>query len=570
MKKRILLIDDDQLVIQTLERLLTLKGYEVVCAQNAVEAISQVAVKDFDLVISDIRMPGDNGVTVVEKIKNMYDERKARCGFIFISGYTEEDTPAHAIRLGVNKFLFKPFDNEEFLKNIVEEIEILTTRKRLEEAGVSVKPETVIEKRRITREKLETRRVVITGIGVVAANGIGKEAYWRGLREGKNCVGRITFFDCSTFPSQAAGEIRDFEAQKFIPEKSDIKRMGRSAHLGVAAARLALEDSGLKLNGQISGEIGVILGSAVSGLEYVEVDFRALERGGVRKVRPYLGIAGFGGAVSSEISRALGIRGQSTTISTGCTASTDAMGYALELIRNCKSDILITGGADACVTPGILAAFCQMGSVSRWKEEFHRASRPFNRDRDGFVLGEGSWIFVFEELEHALARNARVYGEVLGYGATCDAWHMAKPHPSGDYTAQAIQLALDDANVLPQQVNLFEAYGNGTPINDSYETAVVKRVFGEHAFDLVMPSIKSMLGHPLGASGAQQLAAALMSINEGYVHPTINYEVPDPECDLNYVPNKACKKEVKFAVCNSLAFGAKNASLVVGGFKETP
>lgn len=559
MSAKILLIDDEVLVVKSLTRLLRKSGYEVEAASNALEAVSQTANINFDLVISDIRMPGENGVIAIEKIKKIYDERGHTCGFIFISGYAEEDTPAHAIRLGVDKFLFKPFDNNLLIKNIEEELTLIKQQRELKSAPSFPN----IVTRKPFPEKKGLKRAVITGIGVVAPNGIGKEAYWKGLREGVNCVDKITFFDASTFPSKVAAEIRTFRPENYVDEKNEIKRMGRSSHLAIAGAKLCIQDAGISL----PKTTGVILGSAVSGLEYVEIDFRALEKGGVKKVRPFVGIAGFAGAISSEISRALGIQGLSLTLSTGCTSSTDAMGYAIDLIRNGKEEILVSGGADACVTPGILSAFCQMGAASTWKNSFHQASRPFNKDRAGFVISEGAWIFLFEELKHALSREAKIYGEVAGYGATCDAWHMAKPHPSGEYTAKAICIALEDAGLLPQEIDLFETYGNGTPINDSYETAVIKKVFGAHAYKLLAPSIKSMLGHPLGASGAQQVAAVLMALQKGIVHPTINYEVPDPECDLNYVPNKAVKKEINAAVCSSIAFGAKNSSIILKKYK---
>ena len=563
-KTKILLIDDDALVAKSLQNLLMRNGYDVVVAGNAKEGISKASLEEFVLVISDIRMPGQSGIVAIQKIKELYETKGIRCAFILITGYSEEDTPEHAIRLGVNKFLFKPFDNEELLKAIKEEIGLLWQAGQVLRVGLQP-PRVYVKKD--SREKTKLKRVMITGVGAISPNGIGKEAYWQGLRDGKNCVSKITFFDCSDFPSKAAAEIRNFNPDDFVQEKNEIKRMGRSSHLGIAAARLAVQDANIETNRDSESEAGVIIGSAVSGLEYVEVDFRSLERSGVRRVRPYLGIAGFGGAVSSEISRALSVHGPSLTISTGCTSSTDAMGYAMEIIRNGKADLVITGGTDACVTPGILAAFCQMGAVTTRQSDFQKASRPFNKDRDGFVLGEGAWIFIFEELEHALKRKSKIYGEVIGYGATCDAWHMAKPHPSGEFTARAIQIALEDAEIQPEAVDLFEAYGNGTPVNDSYETAVVKKVFGKHAYNLAMPSIKSMLGHPLGASGAQQLAATLMAFKEGIVHPTINYEMPDPECDLDYVPNKARKSSVHLAVCSSIAFGAKNSALVARSFK---
>lgn len=561
--KKILLIEDDELVAKSLARLLRVKGYEVEEARNAVDAVSLAAVKDFDLVVSDIRMPGENGIVAIEKIKHIYRERNISSAFIIITGYAEEDTPAHAIRLGINKFLFKPLDTETFLQSIEEELDLLQKERSLKARPVS---SAIVIKRKFPEDRLQLKRAVITGIGCISPNGIGKDAYWEGLKEGKNCVNQITFFDISEFPSKMAAEILDFDPADFIEDRNELKRMGRSSHLAVAGAKLAVRDAGLSFDGQDSDAISVILGSAVSGLEYVETDFRSLAFGGVRKVRPFLGIAGFGGAISSEISRALGVRGQSLTISTGCTSSTDAMGYSLNLIRSGQRSVVVTGGADACVTPGILAAFCQMGAVSTWKDNFSKASRPFNKDRAGFVISEGSWIFIFEELNHALGRKTKIYGEVVGYGATCDAWHMAKPHPSGEYTARAIELALSDAGVAPNEIDLFEAYGNGTPVNDSYETGVVKRVFGAHAYNLAMPSIKSMLGHPLGASGAQQVAAALMAFQEGVIHPTINYEVPDPECDLDYVPNRSVERKVRAAVCNTLAFGAKNAALVIRSF----
>ena len=415
--------------------------------------------------------------------------------------------------------------------------------------------------------KQQQRRVVITGIGVIAPNGVGKEEFWAALKEGKSYVNRIRCFDPASFPSQAASEIHYFDPADHISDKSEIKRMGRSAHLAVAGAIQACRDAQLDLASDKVNGVGVILGSATSGLEYVEPDFRMLEKRGVDRVRPFLGIAGFGGAISSEISRALRIRGPSLTLSTGCTAATDAMGSALEAVRNSKLDVVVTGGADACVTPGILAAFCQMGAVSfRRGRDILTASRPFNKDRDGFVLGEGSWIFVFEELNHALARKARIYAEILGYAATCDAWHMAKPLPSGEYTAEALRLAIRDSKLTPEDIDMYSAYGNGTSLNDSYETMVIKKVFGKRAYKIPVVSIKSMIGHPLGASGAQQLAGVILAFEQGIVHPTINYESPDPECDLDYVPNKFRKQEIRTAICNSIAFGAKNSAIVVRRF----
>ncbi len=408
-----------------------------------------------------------------------------------------------------------------------------------------------------------TRRVVITGIGAIAPNGIGRKAFWKGLADGKSCVDRISFFDPSNHPSQIAAEIRDFDPLAYIPNK-EIKRMGRSAHIGIAAAIQAVEDASLEFSADVRGSIGVIVGTGTSGLEYAEEDFYAMQAGGVRRMRPYAAIAGFGGALSSEISRALGLTGRSLTISTGCTGATDAMGMALNSIRHGMADIMLTGGSDACVTPGILGAFCQIGATcTSFNATPAKASRPFNKDRDGFVLGEGAWMFIFEELTHALRRGRRIYGELAGYAATCDAYHMSRPLPSGQYSAQAMRQALNDAAISAAEVDYINAYGNATRVNDSYESMVIHQVFEEHANRLMVSSIKSMIGHSIGSCGAGAVAATLMAVSEGIVPPTINYEVTDPECDLDYVPNQARVAQVKVALCNTIAFGSKNSVLIL-------
>ena len=311
--------------------------------------------------------------------------------------------------------------------------------------------------------------------------------------------------------------------------------------------------------------MGVIIGTGAGGTEYAEDDFYAMKVGGVGKMRPFAAIAAFGGALSSEVSRSLGLNGFSLTLSTGCTGSTDALGISMHAIRHGMADILLAGGADACVTPGILGAFCQMGATSSsFNHTPKKASRPFNKDRDGFVIGEGAWVFVFETLGHALKRNARIYAEIAGYGATCDAYHMSRPEPSGRFTATAIREALNDASVSPDEIEHISAYGNATPVNDSYETMVFKKVFGRYASRIPINSVKSMIGHPIGACGAAQVAAGLLPIVEGVIHPTINYEVPDPACDLDYVPNVARNKKAHKVLVNTLAFGAKNSALIIG------
>ncbi len=562
MGKKILFVDDDTLVRKSLENFLKREAYTVVTAASAQEALNHAQSIDFDVVISDVRMPMENGLVAIKNIKEIYAKKGHVCGYILITGYAEEDTPEHAIRLGIDKFVLKPLDINVLRGVLLDELELVEQARDLAKKPMS-EPTLKIGK---IPEKIKLKRAVITGIGAVAPNGIGREAYWKGLREGKNCVDKITLFDVSTYPSKMAAEVKNFDPHEYIPQFNEVKRMGRSSHLAIAAAKLALKDSNLATD-QFK-ELNVIVGSGTAGIEYIVPEIRAMERGGIRKMRPYLGIAGFGGAISSEISRAISANGFSYTLSTGCTSATDAMGYAMQKIRFGMADLIITGGADACVDPGILGAFCQMGAVSTRTDDFKKASRPFNKDRDGFVIAEGSWIFLLEEMEHALARNATIYGEIVGYGATCDAWHMSKPHPSGDYTAAAIRAALADAGLNTTDIDIFEAYGNATPINDSYETAVIKKVFGEHAYKLAVPSVKSMLGHPIGAAGAQQVAAVLLALAEGFIHPTINYEVPDPDCDLDCVPNQGRDGEFNAAICNSLAFGSKNAAIIIKKFKR--
>lgn len=453
---------------------------------------------------------------------------------------------------------------------LFKDVPSIQTKQHLIQTTIEEKPSITIlvKDKKDLNNKLTAKRVVITGIGAVAPNGIGREAFWRGLAEGKNCVDRISFFDPFGHSSQVAAEIRNFEPRDFIPHK-EVKRMGRSAQLAVAAAQLAVSDGNLILTDAIKNHIMVILGTGTSGIEYVEEDFYMLRAVGVNKMRPYVGIAAFGGALSSEVSRSLKLTGSSLTVSTGCTGGIDAMGYALNSIRYGPANLAITGGADAAVSPGILGAFCQMGAVTtNFNNRPQKASRPFNKDRDGFVIGEGSWVFIFEELNHALRRNAKIYAEVIGYGSTCDAYHMSRPLPSGKYSIQAMESAIIDAMIQPKDVDYINAYGNATLINDSYETMVIKKVFGKHAYKLMVSSTKSMLGHSIGACGAGGVASALLAISEGIVPPTINYEVPDPDCDLDYVPNVARRCEVKIALCNTLAFGSKNAVMIVRKLDE--
>jgi 3-oxoacyl-[acyl-carrier-protein] synthase II len=335
----------------------------------------------------------------------------------------------------------------------------------------------------------------------------------------------------------------------------------------VAAADLGIEDAALNIEEEDRDRVGVVIGSAVGGLEFGEEQVAAYMQHGPKKVSPYLSIIVFAGAVSSEVSLHLGVKGPTITVSTGCSAGSDAIGYAFRNIKEGKADVMVAGGTDAPLRPVIFVSFCAINALSTRNDAPQKASRPFDLKRDGFVMSEGAAILILEELQHALKRGAKIYGEVVGYAATGDAFHMTRPSPDGEEAARAMQLALEEAQVKPEEVDYINAHGSSTPLNDKTETMVIKNIFGDHAYRLAVNSTKSLLGHPIGASGAIELGACLLSIQTGMLHPTINYEFFDPDCDLDYVPNVARPARVKVAASNSFGFGGKNATLVVRRFE---
>ena len=412
------------------------------------------------------------------------------------------------------------------------------------------------------------RRVVITGLGTVAPNGIGKEAFWKGLKEGKNCVDKITFFDASEHASQVAAEIKEFEPTKYMSVK-DLRAVHRVVPLTIAAADEALKDAGIYGKEEYKEELGVIMGTGAGGLGYCEQQIKLLYTEGMKKVSPHTPTGTFVGMVSSEISIRYGFHGESLVVSTGCTAASDSVGYAFDRIRFGRTDMLVTGGSEACITPAIVAAFARLGALSTgWNDKPKRASRPFNKDRDGFVMGEGAWVFIIEELEHAKKRGAKIYAEVLGYGATCDAYHKTAPGPTGTDLMRAFDISIKDAGVSKEDIDYINLHGTSTQLNDRCETLAIKKYFGERAKSIPTSSFKSMLGHPQGASGACGLAGTILAIQNSFIPPTINQENPDPECDLDYVPNVGRKANIDVALVNSIAFGSKNASLIISKYKE--
>jgi 3-oxoacyl-[acyl-carrier-protein] synthase II len=412
---------------------------------------------------------------------------------------------------------------------------------------------------------MKKRRVVITGVGVITPIGIGKKEFWQALKKGKSGIVKLSRFDTNGYSSKIAGEIKDFEPNEYLDPKQ-IRRMDRFAQFAVCSAKIALEDSQLKLNGDNNKVIGIVMGSALGGMPYAESQHSIFMEKGINRVDPLLATKLFCGEASSQTSIELGIKGPTFTISTACAAGADAIGYGLTLIRNNKADIVIAGGAETPLAPMTFGAFCRLDALSKRNNNPEIASRPFDKDRDGFVMSEGAGVIVLEELTHALKRDAYIYAELVGFGATSDAYHMTRTDPNGTEFAQAIKLALQDANMKTKRIDYINAHGTSTPLNDKTETMVIKNVFGDRAYEIPISSTKSMIGHTLGACGAIEIIASVLTIKNQFIPPTRNYEVPDSECDLNYVPNKGINAELDVVLSNSLGFGSRNAAIIIKKF----
>lgn len=414
--------------------------------------------------------------------------------------------------------------------------------------------------------KFPPRRVVITGMGCVTPIGIGRDAFWKALINGDSGVRQIDTFDVSISPVKIAAQVQGFDWEAQLNPK-DRKHVPRTVPLALAAAREALGDAKLEtdeLTLEQRRAIGVVLGTGGGGLAFTEQQYSYWFNGPVNKASVYTIPSSTHGGLSSELSMAFGLRGLSHIVSTGCTSSTDAIAYAAQHIALGRQDTMLSGGVDAPIAPGILAGFNLMTVLTNdFNDEPHRASRPFSRDRSGIVLGEGAWIYVLEEFEQARERGAKIYAEITGYGATCDAYHRVRLEESGDEPARAMKLALADAGRAPAEVDYVNLHGTSTVLNDRIETSALKLVLNGRAIDTPMSATKSQIGHPQGASGAAGLGAALCAMHTGMIPPTINLDEPDPNCDLDYVANEARKADVRVALCNCIGFGSKNSALVV-------
>lgn len=411
------------------------------------------------------------------------------------------------------------------------------------------------------------KRVVITGLGIISPIGIGKEQFLHSLFHGKSGISHITRFDTSGYGTTIAGEAKDFEPENYI-DKKEAKKMDRFTQFAVAASKLAIEDAEVKLEEISKERFGVIIGSGVGGIETFEEQHKKLLEKGPKRVSPFFIPMMIGNMAAGQISIMLGAKGISETIITACASSTNAIGDAFKVIQRGDNDIIVAGGTEASITPMALAGFAAMKALSTNNLEPSKASRPFDKNRDGFVMGEGAGILILEELQHALDRGAKIYGEIVGYGSTADAYHITTPSEAGEGAARAMKMALNDAKILPENVDYINAHGTSTSYNDALETAAIKEVFKEHAYKLKISSTKSMTGHLLGAAGAIEACVCSLAINNGYLPPTINYETYDEECDLNYIPNKGIFEEVNIALSNSLGFGGHNATIVIKKFKD--
>ena len=412
-----------------------------------------------------------------------------------------------------------------------------------------------------------TDRVVVTGIGLVTPVGSDRKTTWDSLLEGKSGIDYISLFDAEGFESRIAAEVNDFDAAPILGRK-ETRRLDRFAQFACVAALEALEDAGLDMANEDPDRVGVLIGSGVGGIMTITEQHKILLNKGPKRVSPFLVPMMLGDMASGQVSMMIGAKGPNFSTVSACATGTDSIGEALEMIRRGRADVVIAGGTEAAVCEIGVAGFNSCMALSTRNDDPQAASRPFDSGRDGFVLGEGAGLVVLESLEHAEKRGANVLAELAGYGASSDAHHVTQPHPEGEGAARAMKWAIEDAKLRPENVDYINAHGTSTPLNDKFETIAMKRMYGDHAYNLKISSTKSMTGHLLGAAGGIEAAFSVLAIKEGIIPPTINLDDVDPDCDLDYVPNKAVKQKVDVAMSNSLGFGGHNASLVFKSFQQ--
>ena len=414
---------------------------------------------------------------------------------------------------------------------------------------------------------MDKRRVVITGVGMITPLGIGVEQSWEGLLAGRSGIGKITQFDAANFPTRIAGEVDGFNPEEYI-EPKEIKKMDRFIHFALAAAQMAMNDSGLKITAENAERAGVIVGSGIGGLRSIEHYHSVLLEKGPRRITPFFIPMLVVNLASGQISIRFGAKGPNSAVATACATGSHAIGDAFKIIQRGDADAMIAGGTEAVITPLGIGGFNAMKALSTRNDEPEKASRPFDMDRDGFIMGEGAGIMILESLETALERGAGIYAEIVGYGMAADAYHITAPSPNGEGAARCMKMALQDAGVGPSVVNYINAHGTSTKAGDEIETYAIKTVFGEYAYKIPVSSTKSMTGHLLGAAGGVESVISILSIKDDIIPPTINLDTPDPECDLDYVPKQARRTTVNYALSNSFGFGGTNACLLFRKFIE--
>jgi 3-oxoacyl-[acyl-carrier-protein] synthase II len=410
------------------------------------------------------------------------------------------------------------------------------------------------------------KRVVITGLGVISPVGNNVDDYWNNLKEGNIGFNRISTFDPTEYKAKIVAEVKDFDPKEYMQRKR-AKRMDRFAQFSIAATKQAIENSGLDLEKEDKERIGVIVGTGIGGLGTIEKESQKLLNKGPNKISPMFIPTVITNMAAGNIAIEYGLKGICTNVVTACATSTNTIGDATRIIQYGDADVMVAGGAESCIAPIGVAGFTALTALS-CSEDPNTASRPFDKNRDGFVMGEGSGIVILEELEHAKARGANILAEVIGYGSTCDAYHITSPAPGGEGAARSMKLALKDAGIKPEDISYINAHGTSTEYNDKLETAAIKKVFNDYAYKIPISSTKSMIGHLLGAAGAVEIVACVKTILDGYIHPTVGYTTPDEECDLDYVPVKGRKANVEYVLSNSLGFGGHNATLVIKKYEE--
>lgn len=411
------------------------------------------------------------------------------------------------------------------------------------------------------------RRVVVTGLGLITALGTGVEKSWQAIKDGKTGLGLIESFDTEDTPVKIAAEVKDFDGTEFGIEKKELKKLARNTQFAIAATKMAIEDSKLEITDENAENIGVIVSSGIGGLEVIEKEYEKMLNRGPKRVSPFTIPAMIANMAAGNVAIYTGAKGPNKSIVTACAAGTHSIGDAMQTIQLGKADAVIAGGAEACITKFGINSFANMKALSTRNDEPTKASRPFTADRDGFVMGEGAGILILEELEHAKARGAKIYAEVVGYGETGDAYHITSPAEGGEGGTRAIKMALKQGNVDPTEVDYINAHGTSTPANDKNETASIKAAFGEHAYKLAVSSTKGATGHGLGAAGGIEGVILALAIDEGIMPPTINYDNPDETLDLDYVPNKAVEREIRVGLSSSLGFGGHNAVIAMRKYK---